>query len=99
MYRRKTADIQEENVANAVETYRRVLVSADEAPHFALRRFEIKPGGEIPLHSNTVEHEQFILSGKAVVKIGDEEFTAVAREMKAHLLQLIALLLVSNNLN
>lgn len=78
MYRRRSDDIRDETVANAVATHRRVLVSADEAPHFALRRFEIKPGGEIPMHSNSVEHEQYVLSGKADVVIGEESFTAEA---------------------
>lgn len=78
MYRRIVKDIPDETVVNAVKTYRRVLVSADEAPHFALRRFEIKPGGEIPLHTNSVEHEQYVLSGKARVMIGAEEFVAEA---------------------
>jgi quercetin dioxygenase-like cupin family protein len=76
MYRRKTENIPDETVAKATETYRRILVSADEAPNFALRRFEIKPGGEIPMHKNTVEHEQYVLSGRADVIIGAEHFVA-----------------------
>ncbi len=76
MYRRKVEDIQDEVVNDASRTLRRILISAEEAPHFALRRFEIKPGGEIPLHRNSVEHEQYVLAGRASVKIGNEEFTA-----------------------
>ena len=32
----------------------------------------------MPRHTNTVEHEQYILKGSAEVKIGDETFTANA---------------------
>ena len=28
--------------------------------------------GGMPLHTNTVEHEQYVLRGKATVEIGDE---------------------------
>lgn len=43
------------------------LWSKEEAPHFALRRFTIKPGGEIGLHDHLEEHEIFILSGEGIV--------------------------------
>ncbi len=49
---------------------KQVLISAEEAPHFAMRCFTIQPGGKMPLHTNTVEHEQFVLSGKAEVTLG-----------------------------
>ena len=51
---------------------RQVLISTQEAPHFAMRRFVIEAGGEMPLHTNTVEHEQYILHGRAVIGIGEE---------------------------
>ena len=37
------------------------------APNFAMRRFVIKPGGYIEMHSHPNEHEIFILSGKGVM--------------------------------
>jgi quercetin dioxygenase-like cupin family protein len=43
------------------------LWSKEEAPHFALRRFVIKPKCEIGIHSHEEEHEIFILSGEGVV--------------------------------
>jgi len=49
-----------------------VLIGADEGPNFALRRFIIQPGGGMPLHTNLVEHEQYVLRGQARVRIGDE---------------------------
>ncbi|MBN2380683.1 cupin domain-containing protein [candidate division WOR-3 bacterium] len=43
----------------------RWLISADEgAPNFAMREFEIEPGGHTPYHSHDWEHEVFVLSGE-----------------------------------
>ena len=53
-------------------TTRQVLIGPDEGPNFALRRFIMQPGGGMPLHTNTVEHEQYVLRGSARVEIGDE---------------------------
>jgi quercetin dioxygenase-like cupin family protein len=53
-----------------------MLISPEVAPHFAMRKFVIKKGGFMPFHTNSVEHEQYVLSGKAQVKLGDEEFVA-----------------------
>ena len=39
----------------------------DGAPRFSIRRFEIKPGGEIGIHNHPQEHEIYILSGSGVV--------------------------------
>ena len=60
-----------EKVSVGKNTFRQVLIGSDEAPNFAMRRFIIEPGGEIPNHTNTVEHEQFILNGCAEIGIGD----------------------------
>ncbi len=49
-----------------------VLISAEEGPHFAMRRFVIAPGGYMPLHTNTVEHEQFVLRGQARIEIAGQ---------------------------
>lgn len=53
-------------------TERQVLIGPDEAPHFALRRFIMQPGGGMPNHTNTVEHEQYVLRGSATIGIGSE---------------------------
>jgi quercetin dioxygenase-like cupin family protein len=65
-------NIKKAPVDSAKDTYRQILISADEGPHFAMRRFIIKAGGYMPEHTNMVEHEQFVLAGKASVKIGDQ---------------------------
>ncbi|GMR13633.1 MAG: cupin domain-containing protein [Gemmatimonadota bacterium] len=65
-------DVAREPVAAARGTSRQVLISADEAPNFALRRFIMEPGGGMPAHTNAVEHEQYVLRGRARVGIGDQ---------------------------
>ena len=49
-----------------------VLIGQEEAPHFAMRKFTMKPGGGMPNHTNEVEHEQYVLRGGAKIGIGDE---------------------------
>jgi len=55
--------------ANVVSTGKGVamqmLISHEEGPNFAMRRFVINPGGSMPLHTNQVENEQYVLSGSA----------------------------------
>ncbi len=43
------------------------------APNFAMRQFEVAPGGYTPKHSHPYEHEVFVLEGSGVVLEGDEE--------------------------
>lgn len=66
--------IPAEEVKAGKGTVRQVLIGPDEAPHFAMRRFTMQPGGGMPNHTNTVEHEQYVLRGRARVGIGDEVF-------------------------
>ncbi len=49
-----------------------VLISSEEGPHFAMRRFVIQPGGGMPNHVNLVEHEQYVLNGQARIGIDTE---------------------------
>jgi quercetin dioxygenase-like cupin family protein len=58
-----------------------VLISSQEGPNFALRRFLMEPGGGMPEHTNTVEHEQYILRGHASIGIGDETFDVRAGDV------------------
>lgn len=53
-----------------------MLLSPEESPNFAMRRFTIEAGGFMPFHTNSVEHEQYVLTGRAKVKIGEEVFEA-----------------------
>jgi quercetin dioxygenase-like cupin family protein len=65
-------EVIETNVPAGKGTTIQVLISSQEAPNFAMRRFVIQPGGGMPLHTNTLEHEQFVLTGEARVQIGKE---------------------------
>ena len=75
---RSAKDVDAERVGAGSGTSRQVLISGDEAPNFALRRFIMEPGGGMPAHTNTVEHEQYILKGKARVGIGEDVFEVAA---------------------
>jgi quercetin dioxygenase-like cupin family protein len=72
-------DIEYESVDAADGLSKGVLLSeADGTPHFAMRRFTIDPGAEVPKHTNAVEHEQYVLEGEYVVGIDGEERTVSA---------------------
>jgi len=53
-----------------------LISSEDGAPHFAMRRFTIEPGGSIGLHNHAEEHELYVLSGRARIFSEVEEVTA-----------------------
>ncbi len=65
------SELELEPVAAGSGTARQVLIGPEEGQNFALRRFVMQPGGGMPLHTNTVEHEQYVLRGRARVSIGD----------------------------
>jgi quercetin dioxygenase-like cupin family protein len=78
---RRADGVEEEVVGAGRDTVRQVLIGPDEGPHFQLRRFRIEPGGFMPMHTNTVEHEQYVLGGRARVRIADEEFSVEADDV------------------
>jgi len=71
-------DVPAEIVKTGEMTSMQWLISAKEGPHFAMRRFVMEPGGKIPEHTNTVEHEQYVLRGHAKIGIGGNEFEVQA---------------------
>jgi quercetin dioxygenase-like cupin family protein len=48
-------------------TVRWLLSRPEGAPNFAMRLFELAPGGRTPLHEHAWEHEVYILEGQAEV--------------------------------
>ncbi|MEX0937088.1 MAG: cupin domain-containing protein [Pirellulales bacterium] len=54
-------------------TVRWLLSESDGAPTFAMRQFELSPGGHTPRHSHPYEHEVYVLEGSGVVTEGDSE--------------------------
>ncbi len=65
-------DVEAKNVAAGKDTTIQVLISSQEGPNFALRKFSMQKGGGMPRHTNTVEHEQYVLRGQAKIGIGDD---------------------------
>jgi len=45
----------------------------DSAPNFAMREFEVAPGGHTPKHFHDYEHEIYVVAGNGVVMEGDKE--------------------------
>ena len=71
---KRSEEVEGTKVAAGRATEIQVLIGpADGAPNFALRRFTMGEGGGMPLHTNLVEHEQYVLSGKAKMRVGDQE--------------------------
>ena len=74
MFVKKLENVPIEEVKAGSKTKRQVLIGPEEAPNFAMRKFSIEPGGEMPMHTNPVEHEQLVLNGKADIVIGEQKF-------------------------
>lgn len=69
---KKMKSVEKSQVAVGEKTFIQVLLGPDETPNFAMRRFTIEPGGFMPYHTNTVEHEQLILRGEAEIVCNGE---------------------------
>jgi quercetin dioxygenase-like cupin family protein len=79
----KGADtVEHQEVAAGTATRSQVLLGSDDgAPNFAMRRFIMGEKGGMPRHTNEVEHEQYVLKGRARVGIGDEVFEVAADDV------------------
>lgn len=71
---KRSTDVEAKNVAAGKDTTIQVLISSQEGPNFALRKFSMQKGGGMPRHTNTVEHEQYVLHGEATITIGEETY-------------------------
>ena len=70
---KKSASVTRQEVAAGNATQMQMLIgSSDGAPNFAMRRFIMGEGGGMPRHTNEVEHEQYVLKGRARIGIGDQ---------------------------
>ncbi|MFC4541081.1 cupin domain-containing protein [Halosolutus amylolyticus] len=76
----RSSDEIEYETVDAADGLEKGVLIADEhgAPNFAIRRFVLEAGAEVPKHTNAVEHEQYVLEGEYTVGIGDEERTVEA---------------------
>ncbi len=59
-------------------TMRVVAGTAEGAPTFVMRVFEIQPGSATPFHAHPWEHEVFVLAGKGVARGAGGKETALA---------------------
>jgi quercetin dioxygenase-like cupin family protein len=66
-----SAEVTMEGAANC--RVRWLIGEGDQAPNFAMREFEVAPGGHTPKHFHDYEHEIYVLGGQGVVVDGDEE--------------------------
>lgn len=52
-----------------------LVAEKNGAPTFAMRQFEIAPGGHAPRHAHDYEHEIYVLEGEGAVVDGDRQRT------------------------
>ena len=70
-------ELEDVAVEGARKAKIRWLISKkDNAPNFAMRLFELEPGGFTPYHSHEWEHENFIIEGEGalVTEEGEHSF-------------------------
>lgn len=65
------ADVTMEGAAGC--RVRWLVGTADQAPNFAMREFELEPGGHTPRHFHPYEHEIYVLAGEGAILDGDTE--------------------------
>jgi len=58
-----------------------LLGERDGTPNFAMRQFEVAPGGYTPRHFHPYEHEVFVLEGEGVVYEGDKSHSLKAGDV------------------
>ena len=67
-------DLEEPTEEGIKDIKVRWLISKkDGAENFAMRLFEIQPGGYSPLHQHDWEHEVFVLEGKGATRDKEKE--------------------------
>jgi len=64
--------IMENKGASGIKFYP-MLTAKEGTPNFAMRLFEIGPGGYTPRHQHSWEHEVYIISGDGFVLKGEEK--------------------------
>lgn len=62
-------------------TVRQLLGQGDGAPTFAMRQFEVAPGGHTPRHFHSYEHEVYVLEGQGLVFEGEKPHPLTAGDV------------------
>lgn len=79
---KRAADVPADEVRAGTAARVQVLLGdRDGAPHFAMRKFSMGEGGGMPLHTNAVEHEQYVLAGRASITVGDQVHEVTAGDV------------------
>lgn len=79
---KKSSEVESRPVGAGSAASSRVLIGKEDgAPNFSMRRFTMGEGGGMPLHTNSVEHEQFVLRGRARVGIGQRVYEVNAEDV------------------
>lgn len=79
---RPADSVERRAVAAGRATQVQVLIGEESgAPHFAMRRFIMGENGGMPLHTNEVEHEQYVLCGRARITIAGEVHEVAAGDV------------------
>jgi quercetin dioxygenase-like cupin family protein len=74
-------ELQPVNIEGAVGTSIRWLIAQkDGAPNFALRMFEVEPGGHTPYHKHAWEHEVYCLEGEGTLVFEGNEYPFKAHD-------------------
>jgi len=62
---RRVDEVVAVDVAAGAATKTQILLGGDDdLPNFAMRRFVMGEGGGMPRHTNSVEHEQYVLRAR-----------------------------------
>ncbi len=70
---RKSESVAHQRVSAGTFATSQVLLGVEDGmPHFAMRKFRMEAGGGMPRHTNAVEHEQYVLQGRARVTLGEQ---------------------------
>lgn len=51
-----------------------LIAKKDQAENFAMRLFEVSPGGHTPYHTHDWEHEVFVVEGEGEVQIDGQTY-------------------------
>ncbi len=65
-------DIEKTRIEAGKDASIQVLLDSDMMPNFSMRKFTLEPGGYIPFHTNSLEHEQYVLNGNGKIVLGSE---------------------------
>jgi len=72
LFHESTVPFQESPMGRGVRL-RWVISKANGALRYAMRVFEVEPGGEVPLHQHWYEQEMYVLEGEGMAGDADSE--------------------------